>query len=47
VKKAATTLKRAIKVVGTPTYEKMVKNCMTQDLSWKVRDQASNTSHHS
>ena len=36
VKKVATTLKRAIKVVGTPAYEEMVKNCMVQDLSWKV-----------
>ncbi|CAM0912587.1 unnamed protein product [Alopecurus aequalis] len=35
VKKVATTLKRAIKVVGTPAYEEMVKNCMAQDLSWK------------
>ncbi|XP_066311742.1 granule-bound starch synthase 1, chloroplastic/amyloplastic-like [Miscanthus floridulus] len=35
VKKVATTLKRAIKVVGTPAYEEMVKNCMIQDLSWK------------
>lgn len=37
VKKVATTLKRAIKVVGTPAYEEMVKNCMIQDLSWKVQ----------
>lgn len=37
VKKVATTLKRAIKVVGTPAYEEMVRNCMALDLSWKVR----------
>ncbi|KAF8662170.1 hypothetical protein HU200_056365 [Digitaria exilis] len=35
VQKVATTLKRAIKVVGTPAYEEMVRNCMMQDLSWK------------
>nr|ARA71548.1 starch synthase [Eleusine coracana] len=35
VKKVTTTLKRAIKVVGTPAYNEMVRNCMTQDLSWK------------
>nr|AFI42550.1 granule-bound starch synthase I [Zea mays subsp. mays] len=35
VKKVATTLQRAIKVVGTPAYEEMVRNCMVQDLSWK------------
>ena len=44
VKKVATTLKRAIKVVGTPAYEEMVKNCMIQDLSWKVK--YSTTSEH-
>lgn len=38
VKKVATTLKRAIKVVGTPAYHEMVKNCMIQDLSWKVHN---------
>jgi granule-bound starch synthase len=36
VQKVATTLKRAIRVVGTPVYEEMVRNCMIQDLSWKV-----------
>ncbi|RCV20020.1 hypothetical protein SETIT_4G022400v2 [Setaria italica] len=35
VQKVASTLKRAIKVVGTPAYEEMVRNCMIQDLSWK------------
>ncbi|XP_062227951.1 granule-bound starch synthase 1, chloroplastic/amyloplastic [Phragmites australis] len=35
VQKVATTLKRAIKVVGTPAYEEMIRNCMIQDLSWK------------
>lgn len=35
VQKVATTLKRAIKVVGTPAYQEMVRNCMAQDLSWK------------
>lgn len=37
VQKVASTLKRAIRVVGTPAYEEMVRNCMIQDLSWKVR----------
>lgn len=37
MQKVASTLKRAIKVVGTPAYEEMVRNCMIQDLSWKVR----------
>ena len=36
VQKVASTLKRAIRVVGTPAYEEMVRNCMIQDLSWKV-----------
>nr|ABU98330.1 granule-bound starch synthase I [Austrostipa aristiglumis] len=35
VQKVGTTLKRAIKVVGTPAYHEMVRNCMAQDLSWK------------
>ncbi|TVU12801.1 hypothetical protein EJB05_46461 [Eragrostis curvula] len=35
VKKVATTIKRAIKIVGTPAYKEMVMNCMAQDLSWK------------
>ncbi|KAL6606576.1 hypothetical protein ACP70R_042229 [Stipagrostis hirtigluma subsp. patula] len=35
VKKVATTLKRSIKVVGTPAYDEMVRNCMALDLSWK------------
>lgn len=35
VQKVASTLKRAIKVVGTPAYKEMVRNCMIQDLSWK------------
>ncbi|KQK19733.1 granule-bound starch synthase 1, chloroplastic/amyloplastic [Brachypodium distachyon] len=35
VKKVATTLKRAVKVVGTPAHQEMVRNCMAQDLSWK------------
>ncbi|KAG2603997.1 hypothetical protein PVAP13_4NG035000 [Panicum virgatum] len=35
VQKVASTLKRAIRVVGTPAYEEMVRNCMIQDLSWK------------
>ncbi|CAN6215263.1 unnamed protein product [Urochloa humidicola] len=35
VQKVASTLKRALKVVGTPAYEEMVRNCMIQDLSWK------------
>jgi granule-bound starch synthase len=44
VKKVATTLKRAVKVIGTPTYQEMVKNCMSQDLSWKVLYKPNNTS---
>jgi granule-bound starch synthase len=36
VQKVATTLKRAIEVVGTPAHNEMIRNCMTQDLSWKV-----------
>ena len=47
VKKAATTLKRAIKVVGTPAYAEMVKNCMAQDLSWKVRNHRASNTYHS
>nr|ABU98332.1 granule-bound starch synthase I [Microlaena stipoides] len=35
VQKVATTLKRAIKIIGTPAYQEMVRNCMAQDLSWK------------
>nr|QFR35751.1 granule-bound starch synthase I [Chandrasekharania keralensis] len=35
VQKVASTVKRAIRVVGTPAYEEMAKNCMIQDLSWK------------
>ncbi|XP_072968175.1 granule-bound starch synthase 1, chloroplastic/amyloplastic-like [Typha angustifolia] len=35
VKKVVTTVKRALKVIGTPAFEDMIKNCMAQDLSWK------------
>lgn len=31
----ATTVKRALKVYGTPTFATMVHNCMDQDFSWK------------
>ncbi|XP_073012426.1 granule-bound starch synthase 1, chloroplastic/amyloplastic-like [Typha latifolia] len=34
-KKIVTTVKRALKVVGTPAFEEMIQNCMAQDLSWK------------
>lgn len=32
----ATTVKRALKVYGTPAYSTMVQNCMDQDFSWKA-----------
>ena len=28
---------RAVAVYGTPAMKEMVKNCMDQDFSWKVR----------
>lgn len=31
----ATTVKRALKVHGTPAFANMVQNCMDQDFSWK------------
>jgi len=31
----ATTVKRALKVYGTPTFATMLHNCMDQDFSWK------------
>ncbi|KAG1355314.1 Granule-bound starch synthase 1, chloroplastic/amyloplastic [Cocos nucifera] len=31
----ASTVKRALKVYGTPAFHEMVQNCMAQDLSWK------------
>lgn len=31
----ATTVKRALKVYGTPAFTTMVQNCMGQDFSWK------------
>ncbi|XP_028064104.1 granule-bound starch synthase 1, chloroplastic/amyloplastic-like [Camellia sinensis] len=33
----ATTVKRALATYGTPAITEMIKNCMAQDLSWKVR----------
>lgn len=35
VLKVVSSVKRAIKVIGTPLHEEMMKNCMAQDLSWK------------
>ncbi|XP_078162198.1 granule-bound starch synthase 1, chloroplastic/amyloplastic-like [Carex rostrata] len=35
VLKVVSTLKRAIKVIGTPLHKEMIQNCMAQDLSWK------------
>ncbi|KAF3771588.1 Granule-bound starch synthase 1 [Nymphaea thermarum] len=35
VKAVAATVKRALAVYGTPAHKEMIKNCMTQDFSWK------------
>jgi granule-bound starch synthase len=35
VLKVISTLKRAIKVIGTALHKEMIQNCMAQDLSWK------------
>ncbi|CAL9146242.1 unnamed protein product [Musa hybrid cultivar] len=35
VQKVIQTVKRALKVYGTPAFAEMIQNCMTQDLSWK------------
>lgn len=35
VAKISSTVKRALKVYGTPLFEEMIQNCMAQDLSWK------------
>lgn len=32
----ATTVKRALAIYGTPAFTEMIKNCMAQELSWKV-----------
>lgn len=32
----AKTSKRALAICGSPAMKEMVKNCMAQDLSWKV-----------
>lgn len=37
VQKIVNTVKRALKVYGTPAFEEIIQNCMAQDLSWKVR----------
>jgi granule-bound starch synthase len=29
---------RALAVYGTTAFKEMIKNCMSQDLSWKVSD---------
>ncbi len=36
VKALATAVKKALKVYRTPSFKKMIKACMAQDLSWKV-----------
>ncbi|KAI5063806.1 hypothetical protein GOP47_0020476 [Adiantum capillus-veneris] len=35
VQSLITTVRRAVKTYGTPSYKKMVEACMAQDLSWK------------
>ncbi|KAG0556017.1 hypothetical protein KC19_11G019700 [Ceratodon purpureus] len=35
VTRLSDTVKRAIKVYGTPQFKKMIRTCMGQDLSWK------------
>ncbi|KAJ6826251.1 granule-bound starch synthase 1b, chloroplastic/amyloplastic isoform X2 [Iris pallida] len=35
VTKISTTVKRALKVYGTPLFTEMIQNCMALDLSWK------------
>jgi len=32
----AKTVTKALAVYGTPAFAEMIKNCMAQDLSWKV-----------
>ena len=32
------TVVRALAVYGTAAFREMIKNCMSQDLSWKVSD---------
>lgn len=32
----ATTVKRALAIYGTTAFAEMIKNCMAQELSWKV-----------
>lgn len=32
----ATTVERALTTYGTPAFTEMIKNCMAQELSWKV-----------
>jgi len=34
----AKTIKRALALYGTPAFTEMIKNCMAQDLSWKVSE---------
>lgn len=34
----AKTVKRALAVYGTPAFTEIIKNCMAQDLSWKVSE---------
>ncbi|XP_042452542.1 granule-bound starch synthase 1b, chloroplastic/amyloplastic-like [Zingiber officinale] len=35
VEKIVKTVKKALKVYGTPAFAEMIQNCMAQDLSWK------------
>ncbi|XP_047162427.1 granule-bound starch synthase 1, chloroplastic/amyloplastic-like [Vigna umbellata] len=35
VEKLASTVKRALETFGTPVMQKIIKNCMVQDFSWK------------
>ena len=37
VEALAATVKKAVTSYGTPAFSKMIRACMAQDLSWKVR----------
>lgn len=41
----ASTVKRALSTYGTPIFEKMIQNCMAQELSWKVNVAKPNHDH--
>lgn len=36
VQAVATTVKRALATYGTLAFAEIIKNCMSQDFSWKV-----------